>query len=128
MQRLLDASALLAVLFEEPGADEVVFALRCGAVMSAVNVAEVAARLHRDRWSAEDVARMVKDVGIEVVPFDSDAALLSGWYHRDTAELGLSLGDRACLATAATLGLPVLTADREWGKLSLRGVRVECIR
>ena len=128
MNTLLDASALLAMLFDEEGAGEVISALRRGAVMSAVNVAEVAARLHQDRWPAEEVAGTFNDVGVEIAPFGSDAALLSGCYRPATAKLGLSLGDRACLATAATLCLPVLTADRVWRELELPGVEVECIR
>ena len=129
---LLDASALLALLQNEPGVDVVSGALREGSVMSAVNVGEVAARLHRQGWPAEDVATVVNTLQTEFdlvfLPFETEAALESGALRPVTAELGLGLGDRACLATAAALGLPALTADRAWLKVALPGVEVRCVR
>ena len=96
--------------------------------MSAVNAAEVSAHLRVGDWSAGQVNDVFDDLGIEVVPFERATALLSGAYRPRTAELGLGLGDRACLATARRLRLPVLTADRAWGQLRLRGVNVVLIR
>ena len=66
--------------------------------------------------------------GIEVIPFDRQAALLRGAYPTRTRHLGLGLGDRACLATACRLGLPVLTADRSWADVDIAGVTVVLIR
>ena len=125
---LLDASALLAALHEEVGWARVRDALRAGAAMSAVNAAEVSAHLRVGDWSASQVSDVFNDLGIDVVPFDRATALLSGAYRPRTAQLGLGLGDRACLATARRLRLPVLTADRVWGRLRLRGVNVVLIR
>ena len=125
---VLDASAVLAVILEEPGADVVVEALRSGAAMSAVNVAEVAARLHRDGWSDSEVALVFDSLGIEVLPFDPAAALLSGRLRSATSRLGLGLGDRACLATGRIEGCPVLTSDRSWQELDIADVDVRCIR
>lgn len=125
---LLDASAILAALHEEPGHALVQDALREGAAMSTVNAAEVAAHLRLYDWTAGQVADVFDDLGIELVPLDRATALLSGAYRPKTRHLGLGLGDRACLATARRLRLPVLTADREWGKLKLRGVEVVVIR
>ena len=125
---VLDASALLTVVLEETGADIVVEALRSGAVMSAVNVAEVAARLHQENWTESEVALVFDVLGIEIVPFDADGALLSGRYRPATQGLGLGLGDRACLATARIEKCPVLTADRIWAQLGIEGVDIRCIR
>lgn len=125
---LLDASALLAALYEESGHARVHDALREGSAMSTVNVAEVAAHLRAHDWSAGQVEDVLDDLGIEVVPFGRTTALLSGAYRPKTHHLGLGLGDRACLATARRLRLPVLTADRAWARLTLRGVDVVLIR
>ena len=122
---VLDASAVLADIFDEPGADAVIEALESGAVISAVNAAEVAAKLHGAGWADEDVALVFE--GMDIVPFDTAHAVLSGSYRPVTRSLGLGLGDRACLATANLLGCPALTADRAWGTLDI-GVEVVCIR
>ena len=125
---VLDASAVLAVILEEPGADVVVEALRSGAAMSTVNVAEVAARLHQDGWSTSEVALVFDSLGIEALPFDPDAALLSGRLRTATRDFGLGLGDRACLASGLVEGCPVLTSDRSWRELDLPDIDIQCIR
>lgn len=125
---VLDASAALAVILREPGTDQVIEALRSGASMSAVNVAEVAARLHQEGWGQAEVALVFAELGIQILSFDSDVALLSGRYRIPTRHLGLGLGDRACLATAFVAGSPALTADRAWVELEIEGVDVLCIR
>ena len=125
---VLDASAVLAVILEEPGAEVVVEALRSGAVMSAVNVEEVASRLHQDGWTESEVAFVFDNLGIEVLPFDRKAALLSGRYRALTRRLGLGLGDRACLATGRVEQCPVLTADRSWLELGIAGLDIRSIR
>lgn len=125
---LLDASALLAVVFEESGAAIVQEALQGDVAMSTVNVAELAAHLHQNGWTAKEVADTIADLGIELVPFETDTALLSGQYRPATQPLGLGLGDRACLATSRLCKWPVLTADRDWRKLNLHGVTIRFIR
>ena len=119
---------MIAVILEEPGADVVVEALRAGAAMSTVNVAEVAARLHQDGWSDAEVALVFDSLGIEVLPFDPESALLSGRLRTTTKEFGLGLGDRACLASALVEGCPVLTSDRSWQELGIADVDIRCIR
>ena len=128
MAFVLDASALLALIFREPGADAVRAALKAGAQMSAVNVAEVASRLHREGWTAFDVNALFQGLPILILQFDLNTALLCGHYRPLTAHLGLSLGDRACLATAYLQAGTALTADRAWTQLDLEGVDVSCIR
>jgi len=129
MARLLfDASALLALIQQEPGAGAVRDALRDGAAISSVNLAEVAARLHQQGWATEDMAAAVRSLAVEVLAFDSETALRSGALRSATAPLGLVLGDRACLATAALHRIPALTADRAWLKLRLPGIEVRRVR
>ena len=128
MKHVLDASATLAVIFEETGADAVAMALRSGAAMSTVNAAEVSARLHQDRWTDPEVELAFEELGIELLPFGPQAAMLSGKYRFATRHLGLGLGDRACLATACLEECPALTADQTWQQLELAGVEIKCIR
>lgn len=125
---VLDASALLAAIFAERGADRVEEVLKGGAAISAVNMAEVAGFLRDDGWTAGEVADVVTELGIEVVPFDAETALVAGAYRRKTGHLGLAMGAWACLATARLLDAPVLTADPHWTGLKVRGVVVELAR
>lgn len=125
---ILDASAALALILQESGAEQVIEALRSGASMSAVNVAEVAARLHQEGWDQAEVALVFDELDIQILPFDAATALLSGCYRVPTRYLGLGLGGRACLATARVAASPALTADWAWTDLDIEGVEVRCIR
>ena len=125
---VLDASAVLVVILEEPGAEVVAEALRSGAVMSAVSVAEVASRLHQDGWTESEVALVFDNLGIEVLPFDREVALMSGRYRTLTRRLGLGLGDRACLATGRVEGRPKLTSDRSWLEIGIVDPDIRSIR
>jgi PIN domain nuclease of toxin-antitoxin system len=129
---VLDASALLALLKGEPGAERVAEALEQGAYLSAVNLAEVLSKLAD--WGedpAEAQARMAQvgllGVAVEVFPFTGEDALEVARLRALTRAYGLSFGDRACLALARRLGLPALTAERAWAELDL-GVPVEVLR
>lgn len=123
---MLDASALLALLNEEPG-NEVVAESLPGALISAVNLSEVAAKLVEAGMPEDAVRSAIRDFGIEIRAFDSEAAYLAGALRTQTRKLRLSLGDRACVALGMQLSSPVLTADRNWKKLDL-GVEVRVIR
>jgi PIN domain nuclease of toxin-antitoxin system len=122
---VLDASALLALLNQEPGAERVREVL-AGSIVSAINCAEVYSKL--SDWK---VAFAGFDDLISVVPtvvgFDVGLARRAGELNAATRHLGLSLGDRACLALAEREGLPALTADRKWARLDI-GIAVELIR
>jgi PIN domain nuclease of toxin-antitoxin system len=122
---VLDASAVLAMIREEPGAADVATRL-VGARLSTVNLAEVAQRL-ADQWPDAQVGAVLAAFPSEVVDLDRATAMRAGLMRRTTKVHGLSLGDRACLALAERLGLPVLTADRAWAELDL-GVEVVLIR
>jgi PIN domain nuclease of toxin-antitoxin system len=105
-------------MMAEPGADTVQAALS-GAIMSAVNVSEVIARLvDRDSESQQRTFGAIQDLGVQIVPFDSAQAFVAGKLRSVTRSAGLSLGDRACLALAKTRGAPALTADREWRNIA----------
>lgn len=125
-EAVVDASALLALLNAEPGADHVAAALP-DAVVSAVNVAEVVAKLADAGVPPDEVGEIVTGLGLDVRPFDEALALATGLLRLQTHALGLSLGDRACLALAVQLSLPVITADRVWKRLKL-GIEIRAIR
>jgi len=123
---VLDASALLALVYAEPGSD-VVGAMLSNARISAVNLSEVAAKLAEGGMTAPDIRAALDGLGLSVVPFDADLAYAAGLLRPATKAAGLSLGDRACLALAARLGLPALTADAAWQRVDV-GVDVRPIR
>jgi PIN domain nuclease of toxin-antitoxin system len=113
---VLDASAILALLHDEAGADNVAKLLDDAAV-SAVNVAEVGARLVDSGMPPPLAGEAIRGLGLEIVPFDADLAQASTALRQGTRALGLSLGDRACLALAQKRGVPAVTADRAWQNL-----------
>ncbi len=123
---VLDASALLATLFEEAGSDAVETVLP-GARMSAVNFSEVVAKLSDHGFANEDILRDLAELDIVVCDVDRKQAETAGLLRRTTKFAGLSLGDRACLALAATLGGVAVTADRAWANLSL-DVEIQVVR
>jgi len=123
---VLDASAVLVLLLDEPGA-EVVAKILSDGVLSAVNLAEVLSKL-TDRGA--DVSRLADDLvaaGVLVEPMTvADAAHVAELRRIDQGRL-LSLGDRCCLALGHRLAVPVLTADRAWSELDA-GVEVRQVR
>jgi len=123
---VLDASALLAFLNQETGM-EVVAELLPGAAVSAVNLSEVVAKLVEATMPVDVVRSALEDLGLDVRPFDAEMAYAAGALRTATRRLGLSLGDRACLALGQLLARPVLTTDRAWEGLDL-GVAVRSIR
>lgn len=123
---MLDASALLAFLQGEPGAEKVPVGTG-EARISAVNYSEAVAVLTRRGARAAEVRAMLSSLLLEVVGFDRDTAEAAGFMIAATHPFGLSLGDRACLAAAQKEGIPVLTAERGWSKLDI-GVSIEVIR
>jgi PIN domain nuclease of toxin-antitoxin system len=123
---VLDSSAVLAVIHGERGA-EVVASLLDGAMMSAVNYAEVVSKLVERGTAWEFASANVLKLDIAVVAFDLDLANRTGELRRQTRHLGLSLADRACLALAERERLPALTADRNWSSVNI-GIDVRLIR
>jgi ribonuclease VapC len=123
---VLDASAVLAWLKDEPGHQEVENVLP-EAVISAVNLSEVMAKLTEGGMPEPKAISILQELDLEVVPFDTDLAFRAGALRPLTKPLGLSLGDRACIALGMQLALPVLTAERTWKSLSLP-ISIQVIR
>ncbi len=126
--KIFDASAALAVLFNEPGNQKASQLIEEGdAAISAVNAAEVVARLCERGLAPELADAALASLRIEVLPFSAAQALVSGHLRVTTRALGLSLGDRCCLALAAEApGNTVVTADRPWK--ALKGYKFTFIR
>jgi PIN domain nuclease of toxin-antitoxin system len=115
---VLDASAVLALLDAEPGADKVAEVL-VDAIIGTVNLAEVHTKLmERGQSGRQALAEILSIVG-EVAPFTEEHAAITGSLRTSTMHLGLSLGDRACLALGIALGAEVYTAERLWAQLQL---------
>ena len=123
---VLDASALLALLNAESGSQEVAERLSEAAV-SAVNLSEVVAKLSERGIPESEIRSALDGLGLEIVAFDKTMAYRAGLLRQATRSLGLSLGDRACLALALQVEAPVFTTDRSWKTLRI-GVRVRTIR
>ncbi len=123
---IFDASALLVVVFGEPG-NEIAAPQLGGAMISAVNLAEVMSKLIDRGLNQFDAQKIVKAFQLTVVPFDQALAIESGMLRLTTRHKGLSLGDRACLALARREGVTVVTADRQWAGLDI-GCNIEVIR
>lgn len=122
-----DASALLAVIFDEPGADAVMdFLARPGGEASAVNWSEVGAKLTERGLKESEISLELGVFGLDVVPFDEAQANTAAGLRPATRELGLSLGDRCCLALARLHGARVITADGAWQ--TLEGFDVVAVR
>ncbi len=129
---VLDASAFLAYLRDEPGADDVADAIADGAAISTANLAEVLSRAADRGADPQRLARRLTERGlldgaIAVEPLVAADTVEIARLLPLTREQGLSLGDRACLALATRLDLPAVTADTAWSKLDLR-VEVRRIR
>ena len=124
---VLDASAVLAVLNDEPGADKLTPHLLSDAVCSAVNLAEVYGKLVNMGGDPEEAWEDALAPVSQAVPFTDEHAKIAGGLVRHTRSLGLSLGDRACLALGLALKAPVYTADRSWAGLKV-GVSIRVIR
>jgi ribonuclease VapC len=123
---VLDASAVLAMLEGEPGAD-VVEAMLDGSVMSAVNLSEVLQKTVEHDVDTDGLEYDLEALGVEIRSFDGLQARAAAEVWERAPRAGLSLGDRACLALASGLSATAVTADRRWASLPL-DVRVHVVR
>ena len=129
---VLDASAVLAFLHGEPGADAVYEALVDVSVASAANWAEILSKFSDEGEDPDTIAGRLESEGVlfsglEVLPVTAVDARMIARLRPLARSGGLSLGDRACLALALRLGYGVLTADRQWANLDL-GLEIIMIR
>ena len=123
---LLDASALLALIQQETGAEHVIAEIEHAAI-NIINLTEVVTKLFDAGLSTEEIKKALTPLNLTIIPFDEKMVYEAGRLRISTQKLGLSLGDRACLATARVLGIPVLTADRIWLQANV-DVDIRCIR
>lgn len=123
---VLDASAVLALLNQEPGMDRVE-AMLADSCMGTVNYCEVLGKLIDAGMPEQEARASVELLNVEVVGFDTDLARLAAVLRTSTKKLGLSLGDRSCLALALSRRNTAVTAERVWPKLKI-GVKIELIR
>ena len=127
MTTVFDTSAVLAVIFGESGGEKLPALWADGDnLMSAVNYAELVAKLNERGMSDAEVLTVLEGVPLTLVPFDEATALASGLLRTATRALGLSLDDRACIALAQARRAVVVTADKQWEKVA--GLEVHLIR
>jgi ribonuclease VapC len=124
---VLDASAIMVLLKHEPGGDELTPELLSNATCSTVNLAEVLTKLVTAGLPPDEAWGHALTPIRESAPFTDEHAKIAGSLIAETCHLGLSLGDRACLALGLALKAPVYTADRAWKTLKL-GIRIHVIR
>ena len=124
---VFDASAILAVLQQEPGAEKLTDEIRINAVVSTVNLAEVQSKLVKMRNDPDKAWAAALSAVIAVEPFTSEQARIAGDLITTTEKYGLSLGDRSCLALAIALNAPVYTTEQAWKNLKV-GVPIHVIR
>lgn len=123
---ILDASAVLAYLHQEEGGLQVEMVLK-GAFISTVNWCEVVQKLRSKGVDDKAVGQDLMALGVTILPFTQEHAEKAGELWQITSPFGLSLGDRACLATAMCEGLAVMTADKVWRELPLN-LKIHLIR
>jgi ribonuclease VapC len=126
MTVVLDASAVLAMLWHERGGDRVA-AVSDDTMVSVVNLSEVVAKMLNRGFTEAQAREVAEQIESAIIPFDEDQAMTTGLLRASTRARGLSLGDRACIALATARGARIMTADRALADLDI-GVAVEVIR
>jgi|SRR5580698_681689 ribonuclease VapC len=124
---VLDASIILAVLFQERGAEKMTDDILDRAVISAVNLAEVQSKLVKMGHPSEKAWSDALLLETDPEPFTAEQAKIAGSLIAETTQYGLSLGDRSCLALAIVLQAPVYTTEQIWRDLKV-GVPIHVIR
>lgn len=127
---VLDASAIIAFLQGEPGDELVRQALQSGhCVVSAANQAEVIAKALDRGGTPEAIKAILAELAYTVIDIKAEDGVQAGWMRSQTRQIGLSLGDRLCLAVAQRLKAKILTADRPWLAMAEPlGIDIRCIR
>lgn len=125
IENILDSSAVLAALQNETGKEKVETVLDVSAI-SRINLVEVLTKLVEKGMSIDEAKETFDDLGLKVIEFDEKQSVKAAELRPLTKHLGLSLGDRCCLALAILENLPAVTADKNWAKLNL--CRIELIR
>jgi PIN domain nuclease of toxin-antitoxin system len=123
---VVDASAVLALLNQETGSEEIL-QLIDNAAVSSVNLSEVIAKLAEAGIPEEEIRQILLHLNLEVILFNEEQALRAGMMRPATKSIGLSFGDRACLALGVILNQPVITTDRLWSNLNI-GIEIRVMR
>ena len=123
---VFDSSAILALLKMESG-HEIVSKNLEQAIVSSVNFCEVVSFLSKKTQKQDEMIKFLTETFDCIEDFNIEQAIIAGSFTSITKDYGLSLGDRACLALAKYKNIPVLTADKSWGKLNL-GIKIKLIR
>lgn len=124
---VIDSSAVIALLRAEPGAERVA-GFMADAVISAVNLQEIAKHLIEAGFSVDAARETLDALGLEVHPHETEAAYLAASLVEATSRHGSGLGDRSCMALAIRLGAPAVTADRAWAEVALPELDVVLVR
>lgn len=124
---VFDASAILALLRDESGADVVAQYIGDG-LISAVNFQEVVKSLLRRGVPVDAALAMLDSLHLDVRPHRRADAISAATLYPATKEFGSGLGDRTCMALAIAEGLPVLTADQEWARIKIPGLKLTLAR
>ena len=123
---VIDASALLAAIHNEKGGDYVQQHIeRC--VISSINWSEVLQKLERAGIEANQIEISLKALGLSIIDFNDEDAHIAASLWSKSKDSGLSLADRACLATGKRLKTTVITADKAWGELEI-DITIQLIR
>jgi ribonuclease VapC len=123
---VLDASAVIAVLNSEPGA-EIVLGVLAGSVISAVNYSEILKKTIERNGSPERVSGIIRDLAVAIIPFDESHAAAAAALYPEAKPHGMSFADRACLSLGVLRRLTVMTAERKMALLTLP-IKVKLIR
>lgn len=124
--RVIDTSAIMSILLDEQGQD-VAANLAPGAIISSVNFAEIITKCIEKAVPPGVAQDYIRDSNIDVVEFTAQHAILVGELFKVARKGVLSLGDRACIATAIKRGATIVTADRVWAELNLP-CKIELVR
>jgi len=125
---VIDASALLTFLKDESVPLHDLESLLPKSLISSVNACEVATVMLRIGIPPDTIEQLIDETVGNIIPFNKEHYLLAANLSRITKPYGLSLGDRACLALAQQMGLPVYTADQIWNKLKIENIEINIIR
>jgi PIN domain nuclease of toxin-antitoxin system len=115
---ILDASAVLALINKEVGWEKV-YDVFSDSYFCSVNLSEVVAKLVDINLPEAEITKIIKHLNLKLISFNYSIALRAGLLKSITKTKGLSLGDRACIATAIVKKLPILTADKIWKEIPL---------
>ncbi|MFU7501632.1 MULTISPECIES: type II toxin-antitoxin system VapC family toxin [unclassified Candidatus Tisiphia] len=114
---LLDTSAIIALLKQESGY-KILEDVIASSALSSVNLSELVSVLTRSNIKENEIDTIITDIVPDIIPFSESISIKAGKLISLTKDYGLSLGDRACIATGGYYNMEIYTTDRIWLKLS----------